>query len=63
MYKMCEVIEFYKLSKKEIFDKKLKEFNNFKRMEFEDIELTLQEQKRYDNVHKWIILHQDNWLN
>jgi hypothetical protein len=60
---MCKVIEFGTMNKKEVFYKKLKEFDNFKRMEFEDRELTPQEQKRYENVHKWLILHQDNWLN
>jgi hypothetical protein len=60
---MCKVIEFGIMNRKNVFDEKLKEFNSFKRMEFEDRELTPQEQKRYEKVHKWLILHRDNWLN
>lgn len=60
---MNNVIEFGTINKKDVFEKKQKEFDNFKINEFNGFELTPQEQKRYDNVHKWIISHQDKWLN
>lgn len=53
---MGKVIEFKSMSKKDLIERKVKKFNEFKGKDFSDI-LTDSERKEYDEVYEWLIIH------